>query len=1100
MSLPSVPARSVQRLRAKSMASHSSPRFIPNSSADSSDGASELIHGSLRGQSESRNSILNPVNASGVREPTRSFLHRSYVGSQAPIDNTLSAFSVRDDTAELASYALSDRASIQSGSPPAKRGQSHLESYFSQLAEGETPLNKDLDRVRQDILQEVSEPASPLAGPLSHSPGASALTDLIRRSPTSTSPPDHHFQASGDEESDNEPDMSQGRLTITSNGVKMDATEQTPLISKQRPHESRHRDWIDGQQDLERQYAKQKPSWPKTRDCLSWPKEKITNVAHIVTYPKEWDREAILQNFVYAPARNFPAAVLGALLNILDALSYGMILFPLGQSVFEKLGPAGISMFYVSCIVSQLVFSLGGSAFHNAIGSEMIEVVPFFHKMAFTIMARVGKDNPASVIATTIVAYQISSVLTGIVFYLQGVLKFGYIVGFIPRHILMGCIGGVGLFLITTGFEVSARLDGNLNYDLATLKTLFQLDIFFHWAIPFALAVILGWLQGIMREGPLKKFLLPGFILSIGAVFYFFVFSINELEIGSMRQTGWIFDGPESGEPWWYFWTLYTGENFKRIHWDAILHTVPAMFALTFFGVLHVPINVPALGFALGHDDLDLDRELKAHGVSNALSGLLGSMQNYLVYSNSVVFIKAGADGRSAGLMLIALTGGLLVTGPVTIGYIPVMMVGCLIFLLGFELFIEAVWDSRHKLNWFEYITVITIVFVMGLYDFVVGIFVGIGFAFVSVTWQMSRIPAVRASYPGDVVQSTVRRNATQSHYLHKAGEQTQVKKLGGYLFFGTIVSAENEIRCLIEEKTFSARPIRYLILDLQHVTGIDYSAAEAFNRLSRVLYKKGVALFLSGVHPGQELHKSLISVGLGQEEIEVKIFGDLNSALENCENEYLRTFYASKEARSNRRTSSAHLDVPNSDHRSILSETQYGSPRVNQLQKSAHFALDQHPAETRYYNLSQPLKLILHTFQSLTPKTEDFWFRALRFFERKQYVHGTVIFHVGEAAGGFYLVEEGILRADYELPQGKYFENIVAGTTCGELPFFSETDRTATVMAERDCVCWLLSRENWKTLQKEESDIAQELLQISLKLTSERMSAITSYVLTTAG
>ena len=52
-----------------------------------------------------------------------------------------------------------------------------------------------------------------------------------------------------------------------------------------------------------------------------------------------------------------------------------MILFPLGDPLFEGLGPDGISMFYVSCIVSQLVFSLGGSAFNGAIGSEMVLTV-----------------------------------------------------------------------------------------------------------------------------------------------------------------------------------------------------------------------------------------------------------------------------------------------------------------------------------------------------------------------------------------------------------------------------------------------------------------------------------------------------------------------------------------------------------------------------------------------------------------------------------------------------------------------------------------------------------------------------------------------------
>jgi MFS superfamily sulfate permease-like transporter len=84
--------------------------------------------------------------------------------------------------------------------------------------------------------------------------------------------------------------------------------------------------------------------------------------------------------------------------------------------------------------------------------------------MAFTILAKVGEENTAAVIATTITSYAISSVLTGLVFFLMGSFGFGYIVGFIPRHILIGCIGGVGWFLIATGFEVTARLDGNLNY------------------------------------------------------------------------------------------------------------------------------------------------------------------------------------------------------------------------------------------------------------------------------------------------------------------------------------------------------------------------------------------------------------------------------------------------------------------------------------------------------------------------------------------------------------------------------------------------------------------------------------------------------------
>jgi sulfate permease, SulP family len=130
------------------------------------------------------------------------------------------------------------------------------------------------------------------------------------------------------------------------------------------------------------------------------------------------------------------------------------------------------------------------------------------------------------------------------------------------------------------------------------------------------------------------------------------------------------------------------------------------MFALTFFGVLHVPINVPALAFNVGEDNLDLDRELVAHGISNVLSGLAGSIQNYLVYTNSVLFIKSGGDSRVAGVLLAIVTAGVMMIGPSIIGFIPVMMVGVLIFVLGFELLVEAIWEPRRKLKLLEYLTV----------------------------------------------------------------------------------------------------------------------------------------------------------------------------------------------------------------------------------------------------------------------------------------------------------------------------------------------------------------------------------------------------------
>ncbi|KAI9644648.1 hypothetical protein NHQ30_006672 [Ciborinia camelliae] len=1107
MSFPS-PAPGTPRRRGDSVSSHTSPRLIPNSSG-SQDGASsnmpsDLNHGSLRGQSAQQTSTSNTLGTSHQYQPTRSFVHLSYRGDPAPIDSAQYARSVREDTAELASYALSDTPTQVPPSPTRPRTtQMHIESYFKG-GEDESRPNRETEYPRHETIEEVSEPVTPEEGSSSSLKlSASVITNMLRTSPPSTSPPNKDGalaygaikNGQGDSNSRN------GRLIITSQGVKMDSTERTPLLSQVSSPSHSRPDWIRGNQDLESLNTKKAPTWPKLRNVLRSTKSRGTSVVETAFNPKRWDRKAIWKYCVMAPVQSLPAVLLGMLLNILDALSYGMILFPLGQPIFEKLGAAGISIFYVSTIISQLVFSCGMSKFKGGIGSEMIEVVPFFHKMAFTIMDVVGEDNPEAVIATTITSYAISSILTGLVFFLMGTCGFGYIVGFIPRHILIGCIGGVGWFLIATGFEVTARLDGNLNYDLNTLHKMFQSDTIALWAIPFATALFVVWSQTKITS----KFYLSAVIMAIPAVFYFFVFSLDELEVPNLRQNGWIFEGPEASEPWWYFWTLY---KFNLVRWDAILSTVPAMFALTFFGLLHVPINVPALAINVGEDHLNLDRELIAHGISNMLSGFAGSVQNYLVYTNSILFMRSGGS-RLAGILLAAATFGILVYGLVLIGYIPVMMVGALIFVLGFELLVEAVWVPRKKLKPLEYLTVCIIVITMGIYDFVAGIFLGIGLAFVSLVFQTSRIPAVRASYSGEIAGSTVRRNATQSRYLRDVGQQIHVTKLAGYLFFGTIVSVEERIRALVEDEAFTERPIRFLIFDLYHVTGIDYSAAEAFLRLNRIFSKKGVTLSLSGIDPEGPLGNHLRSVGLGQGQViedgnEVTLFQDLNSALESCENELLKTLYASQQARASRNASADHLEVPDGRGRGRSFsnfDTQFSSPRRNQLFQMATNALEQTTlSDTKYSNFKEPLRLILQTFQGLTDKNEDFWFRAIPFFTRKEYLAGTTLYRRGEPAKGFYLLEEGILRADYKLPQGRYFESIVAGTTCGELPFFSETDRTATVVAERHCVAWLMNKGDWELLQEKEKEVAQELLRIGLKLTSERMSAITSYVLTTAG
>ncbi|KAI0842007.1 sulfate transporter family protein [Hypoxylon sp. FL0890] len=1061
------------RGRSSSVTSQPDPVDVPGQILNPNQ-SSRLTAGDLRPLSPS-------LSSHSYREPTRSFVPGSVRDHLSPVDSASFARSVREDTAELASYVLSDKKDRRStsflnriSSTSSHRGRDQSGSR------NESPSAAHLQTSSTNTIDEVSEISSlGLRTDPDRDLGPSALTSMLRRSP-----PQSLHESSNGSQAIPYNDQQLPPMGLSQRDPDDGASERTPLLRtiSRRPESPGSITEVD---DIESQKPKMGPSSMTLGHGFRGRIRAIKGMAN----PKTWDRKVVWQRVVVDPVHCLPAVIVGLLLNILDALSYGMILFPLGNPIFSNLGPAGISIFYVSTIVSQLTFSFG-SLFRGGVGSELIEVVPFFHNMAATITSIVGEDQPDAVIATTITSFALSSMLTGLVFFLMGKFRLGYVVGFIPRHILIGCIGGVGWFLIATGFEVSARLE-EFGYDLDTGRRLIQPDTLPLWLIPLALAIILFGLQRKITS----KYFLPIYILCVPVFFYFFVFSIDSLDPENLRKTGWIFEAPEAGQPWWYFWTLY---KFNLVHWGAILECVGAMFALTFFSVLHVPINVPALAQISGEDHLDLDHELKLHGYSNFLSGLVGSIQNYLVFANTLFFMRSGGDSRLAGIMLAALTFGVMTIGPVIIGYIPVMVVGTLIFVLGLELLLDALISPRRKLKLLEYLTIVVIVLTMGIYDFVVGIFVGIILAFVSAILHASQVSAIRAIYTGDQVGSMVRRNPSQQHYLQEVGSQTYVIKLSGFLFFGTIVGVEKKIRSLISDEAFKQHPIKYLILDLWHVTGIDYSAAEGFKTINRLLNGKGVHLLISGQDAESRIGQDLRAVGLGADGPDVMFMPDLNSALESCENEQLKTFYARQEAlRISRPTPTTNLDVPNKGQFGQSLDFLSQSPRRDHLDRAARNVLNQQEMRrsTRWQNISEPLRLMLQVFYDVSDKNEDFWFRAKPYFVRKEYPAGTVLYHRGEPANGFYLLERGELRADYETPQGRLSEPIVQGTTCGELPFFSETNRTATVVAVKDCVVWVMDKENWERLQNEENEVAQELLRISLKLTSERMNAMTKYI-----
>jgi SulP family sulfate permease len=502
-------------------------RLLPFAGADMSDAELDQEPRARRTRAQSNASAtISALSQSYSRNPVRSFAHQTSHGfTDTP---QYSSHGVRERSSQLASYAL-DADEYQD------RPRRHSLVGSDAASPRRAALDADPDRrssfdvaLADDTIDEDTEAESPVTV-IGHPQPANA-----------------GFFGSWH---DSQPKSSAPFATSRVPNVLVQDTERTPLLSASRHPSS---DLLPVQH-LPKHPLPDAGLATRIKQSFAAGQNHVAGIRRTLTNPKTYSRDAIVSGAL-GSAQTLTGVFLGLLLNILDALSYGYILFPLGSPIFSQTGPDGISIFFVSCIVSQLCYSLGLSTFRGGVGSEMIEVVPFFHKMAYSILERMEGQPPEAIIATTIVSYCLSSVLTGLIFLALGGFKLGNLVSFFPRHILIGCIGGVGFFLVVTGIEVSARLDGSLNYDLETLQKLFSSDTWYLWTIPLTLAISIMLLQRLVKS----SFVLPGFFILIFATFYILVKGIFHVDLEVARNAGWIFEKPEAGVKFYRFYTYFS--------------------------------------------------------------------------------------------------------------------------------------------------------------------------------------------------------------------------------------------------------------------------------------------------------------------------------------------------------------------------------------------------------------------------------------------------------------------------------------------------------------------------------------------------------------
>ena len=430
-----------------------------------------------------------------------------------------------------------------------------------------------------------------------------------------------------------------------------------------------------------------------------------------------------------------PAIIVTLMINFMTAIPFGVAYFPLGWSsdasaVGEDDGGGegggisgpfplpgkevlGIRMFLFACITGQIALALT-SKFSSPVSVQLIENVPFYHALASVVIAEQGYGMEA--LSTMFFLFGLSSIVTGLMFYGLGKAGLGKVVYYFPSHVLVGFIGGIGVFIaisatgVMTGEDFEFTADGVRH--LAANFGDFAPALAFEIALRILMAVLkdengkpkFGLLAPVFFISIVPMFYIALYLLGISmeeatdAGYFFPAASPEPTEVGGVVSDPSFLDGIFDG----HILDTFRAVDFRTISWTAVVKSLGTVFGMSCFSVINVPINIPAFANACD-TDVDMNNELMAHGYSNVLTGLFGGIQNVMTYSVSVLFYKSGGRSKAAQFALIVGTMIIFVFGVSTMPYIPKCMAGTLLLHIGVDLFMEGVYDSIEEYDKIEY-------------------------------------------------------------------------------------------------------------------------------------------------------------------------------------------------------------------------------------------------------------------------------------------------------------------------------------------------------------------------------------------------------------
>ena len=332
-------------------------------------------------------------------------------------------------------------------------------------------------------------------------------------------------------------------------------------------------------------------------------------------------------------------------------------------------------------------------------------------------------------------AFLLAVVLAGIIQLILGYAKAGFIAYFFPSSVIKGMLTGIGLLIIlkqiphALGYDKTA--EGDLSYFQkdggTTLSSITNaLDVITPGALLISvvsMAILILWETVLSKKHKIFQLIQGPLVVVVLGIVMFNLYQNGVLNFTLNPDQVVNIPVPDSLAG---FFGQFTFPDFSAL-------TNPNVYVVAV--ILAVVASLETLLCVEATDKLDplkrvtpTNRELKAQGLGNILSGFIGGLPLTQVIVRSTANISFGGKTKMSTIMhgVFLLLSALTVAG--LLNMIPLATLAAILFVVGYKLAKPSLFKQMYKLGWEQFIPFTATVIGILATDLLKGITIGILF------------------------------------------------------------------------------------------------------------------------------------------------------------------------------------------------------------------------------------------------------------------------------------------------------------------------------------------------------------------------------------